>query len=41
MFASNVSVVSRVIRLVRLPVTMSVSLVTALVKVVMVVRRVI
>lgn len=41
MFASNVSVVSRATRLVRLLVTMSVSLVTALAKDVMVVRRVI
>lgn len=38
---SNVSVVSRAIRLVRLPVTTSASLVTALVKGVMVVRLVI
>ena len=37
---NNVSVVSRATRLVRLPVTTSASLVTALVKVVMGVRRV-
>ena len=38
---NNVSVVSRAIRLVRLLVTMSASLVTALAKVVIVARRVI